>query len=144
MRREVWHGVLAAEKDAAQVDRDDAIPVGDGKLVRRGDDARDAGVVDQDIDGAAHPRRGVNHRLHLIRHRNVAGEEPGVATLVSEQLHGLRTQLGAQVGDEDHGSLLAEPKRDRPADASRRPRDDGHPTRQPPASMLHGRAPPAY
>ncbi len=142
MRRQVGHGVLAAEKDAAQVDGDDPIPVVFGSS-SAGASAPGMPALLTRISmwPCAPPRRqpspaprpAPQHRRRRTRRRYLGLGE--AAPSGSPRRCAGRRQ--------DHGPS-SRPKRDRPADASRRPRDDGHPTCQPPASMLHGSAPPAY
>jgi hypothetical protein len=75
---------------------------------------RDAGVVDEDVDGAESLDAAVERVLHLVARRDVAADgERGVAKL-------LRRRDGARlvdVGDDDRRALGDVAPRDGPADA---------------------------
>ena len=122
-RRQVGDRILAAEERAAQVDRDDPIPVRGVQRVRRQGVAGDACVVDQDRQ-TVH-RRAADHLPHARFIRHIAGDEPGPAAARGDEPHRLLARVILAIRHDDCGPLVREAKRDGPADARRRAGHDG-------------------
>ena len=88
--------------------------------------ARDAGVVDEDVDLAVRVERGLDQRLSGFRLRHVRLNGQRLAAERLDLLRGLlRRGRVARVREADVGALLGEPQRDGLADAARPARDHG-------------------
>jgi hypothetical protein len=106
----------------AEVDRDDRVPLGGGKLLDRRH-VLDAGVVDEDVDAAELGLRVGHHRLDLGRLAHVG---PVVAGLHAERGHlGARRLEFAEAVEHHVGALARQAQRDAVADAAGGAGDEG-------------------
>ena len=131
------------EEDAADVDREDAVPQLDRGLVEHADPG-DAGVVEQDVDPAEALDDVAGQRLGGVRVGHVdaeVGRDPAGLAISPD---GLRGGRAIDVGDGDAGTFGGEEQRRRaadpgPAPVMRRPcrragRSSGPATRVEPAA----------
>jgi len=104
--------VTAAQEHAPQVDRQDAVPLGDLELVEL-DLTDDPGVVDQDVDAPELCVRCGDQVLHLLGVRDVRADKQGPSARI---LDGRQDRSGRglvqQVGDDDVGAGPREGDRD--------------------------------
>jgi hypothetical protein len=135
--KEASHRLTGTEERAPQVNGEDLVEVGGRQLVGVPGDL-DAGVVDQDVQPpvlAHHPVVHAGHGL-LVGHVRLDQDRPAarLGHLLHAHLHpvldgfpGGDGAIGAaHVVDRDAGALLAQPDRDRLADAGASPGDQGH------------------
>src|SRR5690606_20034516 len=116
------HAVLAAEEDAAQIDRHQAVPVVFVGLVDGGGDS-DAGVVDEDVETAGFLRDPFEGVAYLIRLGDIddGGGELGP---VGRFGLGLLEAGFVDVKSVDRGSLRSKEQGDRLTDAGSGSGDD--------------------
>ena len=102
-RRHLARDRLADEERALEVDVDDGVPVGLGDVEELGG-AKDAGVVDEDVDAAEGGDAGGERRVDLAAARDVAGEALARAPRGGE-LGGERPRRGGvDVPERDRGA----------------------------------------
>ena len=124
---ELDHGVLAAEEDAAEVDRDEPLEVLDGVVLERHAETRrrDADVVEHDVEAAEAVHRAGDGRGHVASSCDTSQRSATAVAAGSLDLgHRLLGPVQVDVGADDRGALLGEAQRRRPADAGAGPSDD--------------------
>src|SRR3954454_2529774 len=85
--------VLHGHERTAQVDRDEAVPLVVGDLVRRLDRLLDAGVVDRNVQAAEALDRRVQRRSNVVRARDIARRGKRLAARLLDQPGGLLVAL---------------------------------------------------
>jgi hypothetical protein len=111
------HRGARAQELAGEIDREHLVPLRQGQLVERCV-LLQAGVVDQDVDGAELLDHGAEHGAHLRLIRNVGAQGEGAHPLGADLLgEAQRLVFVGDVVDDDIRPRLPERERDRPADA---------------------------
>src|SRR5882724_78673 len=115
------HRRAADEEHAGEIDGDDLLPVLVGQLPRRKRAARDAGVVDDDVEPALPVVRGGYGAVHVRRARDVGHDRP---RLGAETLGGALHGRGVTVEHHHAGTVGEQALADREADAPARARHE--------------------
>src|SRR5436190_1993408 len=130
--------VLAAEPHTLEVDGHHTVPRGVGRLESAGVVGReDAGVVVEDVQAVEGVDGESDHRVCLLRIRDVGMDECGVPAGVVDRVDGGLAVHLDDVGDDDASTFPGEQLGCDPADPARRAGDQRHLAVQSPHLFLH-------
>src|SRR4051812_22750535 len=125
LREDRRHEGVDAVDDAPQVDGEGPPPVVQlvfpDRTLRAGADAR---VVADDVHRAVRLQSCLTQRLNRLELRDVGGHTGDLESLLAKLVHGLRQQVGLDVGQHDAHAFLREALTERTSEATGATRDD--------------------
>jgi hypothetical protein len=121
------HDRTATEERAGEIDAHHFLPVGLGDVLDVRGRSRDAGVVDEYVDRAEAPPRGLDHRLDVARASDVGRDGEGAPAARADLPLDRADRLAVSRGDDDARTRVGERDRDRTSDALAASGDDRNP-----------------